>query len=59
MRARELPADLGDLRRGLAVGEDDLGKPDASLPVEVESEIGDHGGILSAAGRFQAEERIG
>jgi hypothetical protein len=46
MRARELAADLRDLSGGLAVSEDDLGKPDPAQPIEVEREIRGHAADL-------------
>ena len=49
MRARELAADLRDLRGGFAVSEHDLGKPDAAQAIEVEREIRGH-----AAGSYPA-----
>ena len=46
MRAGELAADLRDLSGGLAVSEDDLGKPDPAQAIEVEREIRGHAADL-------------
>jgi hypothetical protein len=49
--AGELPADLADLRRRLALGEHDLREADAAEAVEVEGVVGGHRGILQKRGR--------
>ena len=49
MRARELPADLDDLRDGLSLRQDDLGKPHATKAIEVEREV-----LLHRAGSYRA-----
>jgi hypothetical protein len=50
MRAGELTADLRDLSGGLAVSENDLGKPDAAQAIEVEREIRGHAANLIRPG---------
>jgi hypothetical protein len=47
VRARELPADLRNLRGRLSVREDDLGKAHASKTIEVEREVLGHGADLT------------